>query len=57
MREVVLTDDFGVWVGEKRERIARLLRELARGFRRVDADGRDADAATLELGKVLLQTP
>ena len=36
--EVVTADRFAVLIREKRERVSRLLREIARSLRRIDAD-------------------
>ena len=57
VQEVVTLDHFGLRVAEERIGETELLRVLPRDVRRVNADGNDADAAGVEVGKALLETP
>ena len=57
MQEIVTANDFGVRIGKQRKGETQLLRCRAINLRRVDADGDDANAARVEIGKTLLKTP
>ncbi len=57
VEEIVGTDDFGLRVGEKHERVALLVAILAIDFGWIDADGNQAHVAGLKLLEVLFETP
>jgi len=57
MEHIVTANNFGIGVGKKRESVAHLLRMPAVDLFRIDADGRNLDAARLELRQMPLKTP
>jgi hypothetical protein len=57
VNEVVSPDGLGVGIGEERKGVAGFLDEIARFFRRVDADRNRLDAGGPKLGEMLFNTP
>jgi len=57
MHDAVAPDHDCVFVGEKREGVTRFAAEIARLFRRVDADRDRLDARGAQLGEVFFETP
>jgi hypothetical protein len=57
MHDAVAPDHDCVFVGEKREGVARFAAEIARLFRRIDADRDRLDPGGAQLGEVFFETP
>jgi hypothetical protein len=57
MEKIVPADDLGLRIAQDRERPAGLREVLAIGLGRIDADRDRQDAASLEFGEPLLETP
>ena len=57
MKEIVATNDFRLWIGQKRESVTKLLPVPAIDVRRIDANCHNSDTTSLKLRKVSLKTP
>ena len=55
--QVVTSNRLRVWVGKKGERVASLLRKIARHFRTVNTDRNRTNAGFFEPGQTLLDAP
>ena len=57
MKQIITANSFSLLVGEKRECVPSLLREIPRFFRRVNADRDGTYSYFLKLTQTLLNTP
>ena len=57
VNQVVTLNRFRVRIGKKRKRVAGLLHEIARLFRRIDADRNRTNSDCLELVQTLFNAP
>jgi hypothetical protein len=57
MQHIVSANNLRIRIGQERKRVPELLRLPLVNIRRIDADADDADTASLEIRKPLLETP
>jgi hypothetical protein len=57
VQHIVPANHLGVGIGQQRKRVPKLLRLAFIDIRRIDADSDNANAARIEIRKLLLETP
>ena len=57
VQQAIALDNIRRGIRKHRKCVTLRLTQLARVFRRIDADGRDLDVALIELVQVMLETP